>query len=166
MATTGLILLVLFLILGFISIFFGLPGTWVILTASSVYGWATGFQRIGIPLLIILAGVAILAEVLEYLMGMAGATRFGASKKGAFVSLLGGIIGALVLAPVLFGLGALIGLFIGAFLGAFFYELFSNRNLKKSIKSGYGAFLGRFSGTMMKILLALGMVVSILWNLF
>jgi len=166
MATTGLILLILFLILGFFSLFFGLPGTWVILMASAVYGWATEFQKIGIPLLILLAVMATLAEVFEYLMGLEGAKRFGASKKGAFVSILGGIIGAVVMAPVLFGIGALIGLFVGAFLGAFIYELFANRDLSQSLKSGFGAFLGRFSGTLMKILLAMGMVFSVLWKLF
>lgn len=166
METTALILLILVFIISFFSLFLGLPGTWILVVSSGLYGWVTGFEKIGIPLLFVLACAAILGEVFEYVLGVAGAKKFGASPKGALASVAGGIIGAVVGAPVFFGLGALIGLFVGAFLGAFVYEWFKNRDLSQSLRSGYGAFLGRFSGTLMKLLVAVGMIVAVLWTVF
>jgi uncharacterized protein YqgC (DUF456 family) len=165
MATAAFILLVIFFIIGFFSILFGLPGTWVVLIASFLYDWTTGFARIGYPMLAVLLGVALLGELLEYLLGMAGARRFGASRKGAFASLAGGIIGAILCAPVFFGVGALLGLFAGAFLGAFLYEWMAHRDLARSMKSGLGAFLGRLSGTMVKLLVAGGMIAAVLFRI-
>lgn len=157
-----LILLIIFFILGFFSILFGLPGTWIILIASVLYGWATGFKKVSLALLIILALLTIIAEVLEYILGMAGAERFGASRKGALASIAGGLIGSVLCAPILLGFGALIGLFAGAFLGTFFYELCRQRDLAKSLNSGIGALIGRFSATLMKLLLAIGMIAAVL----
>jgi len=162
MATVGLILLLFFFLVGFFAIFFGLPGTWLILLTSFLYGYAGHFEKIGLPLLSVLTGIVVVAEVLEYLLGMTGARRFGASRMGALASIAGGIIGAIVCAPLFFGVGALFGLFGGAFLGAFLYEWVARRDLEHSVRSGIGALLGRISGTMVKLLAALGMIGAVL----
>jgi len=165
MGTVGFILLVLFFLIGFFAIFFGLPGTWLILATSILYGYAGHFEKLGFPLLAFLAAVAVTAEGLEYFLGMAGAKRFGASRKGAIASLVGGIVGAILCAPLFFGIGALLGLFGGAFFGAFCYEWMTRRDLGHSVRSGFGAFLGRVSGTMVKLLTALGMIGAVLFAL-
>ncbi len=166
METVATGLLVASLILAFASLLFGLPGTWMILGAAGIYAWATGFESLTLPWFIPLTLAALAGELLEYLLGLKGATRFGASRGGAFASLGGGLLGTLLGAPLFFGLGALIGLFAGAFLGAFGYEWYRQRNLTASIRSGYGAFLGRVSGTLAKLFLALGMIVLVLWKVF
>ncbi|NOY53592.1 MAG: DUF456 domain-containing protein [Deltaproteobacteria bacterium] len=165
METVGFILLLFFFLVGFFAIFFGLPGTWLILVTSFLYGYADSFEKLGLTLLAVLAVIAVAAEGLEYLLGMAGAKRFGASRKGAVASLVGGIIGAVLCAPLFFGIGALPGLFAGAFFGAFFYEWTTQRDLRHSFRSGVGAFLGRVSGTMVKLLAALGMIGTVLFAL-
>ncbi len=162
METGFLILLVLLFIVGFFSILFGFPGTWIILAAAALYGWGTGFEKITLPLLAILAALAAAGEGVEYFLGVAGARRLGASKKGAFFSVVGGLVGAIAGAPIFFGLGALIGLFAGAFVGAFGYELIRYGNLMRSFKSGFGALMGRASGMAAKLFLALAMVVAVL----
>jgi len=165
METVGFVLLLSFFLIGFFAIFFGLPGTWLILLTSFFYGYAGHFEKFGFPLLTLLAVVALVAELLEYLLGMAGAKRFGASRKGAIASIVGGIIGAIVCAPLFFGIGALLGLFAGAFLGAFLYEWITQRDLEHSLRSGFGALLGKVSGTMVKLLAALGMIGTVLFAL-
>lgn len=162
METGFLALLVLLFIVGFFSILFGFPGTWIILAAAGLYGSGTGFEKITLSLLAILALLATAGEVVEYFFGVAGARRLGASRKGAFFSIVGGLVGAIIGAPIFFGLGALIGLFAGAFVGAFGYELIRYRNLMRSFKSGIGALLGRASGTAAKLFLALAMIVTVL----
>ncbi len=166
METVAAGFLVLFLIVAFASLLFGLPGTWMILGAAVLFGWATGFESLSLPWFMGLTLVALAGEVLEHTLGMSGAARFGASRGGALASLGGGLVGALLGAPLFLGLGALVGLFAGAFLGAFVYEWYRQRNLSASLRSGYGAFLGRVSGTLTKLLLALGMIVVILWKVF
>ena len=43
----------------------------------------TGFERIGFKILITLLILSILAELADFAVGMAGAVKFGASRKGS-----------------------------------------------------------------------------------
>ena len=47
MQIAGAILFVLLLLVGLLSIVFGLPGTLIILATTVLYAWITGFAEIG-----------------------------------------------------------------------------------------------------------------------
>jgi uncharacterized protein YqgC (DUF456 family) len=81
-------------------------------------------------------------------------------------SLIGGVIGALLLTPVFMGLGALIGSFLGALLGAFFVEILNQKDLKPAARAGYGALMGRLAGMFAKGLCALAMVIITLMSIY
>lgn len=155
----GLTIFILVMLIGFFSILLGLPGTLVILFDVLVYAIVTGFDKIGFGILLALVAFSALAESLEFLFGITWARRYGTSKRGATASVVGGIIGAVLLTPVFLGLGALIGSFIGALLGAFTVEILTQQELKPAARAGFGALMGRLAGLFAKGLCGLAMVI-------
>jgi uncharacterized protein YqgC (DUF456 family) len=164
----GTIVLCLALIAGLMSIIFGFPGTAVIFFSALIYGLFSGFEKITGGMVIGLAILTVCGEGLEYVFGTIGARRFGSSKRGIIVSVIGGFIGAMMGAPFLFGIGAVVGALLGAFAGAICIELVTRgpHEWKEALRSGLGNFLGRIAGMLTKIALAIGMIVWILVSLF
>ncbi|MFQ5632471.1 MAG: DUF456 domain-containing protein, partial [bacterium] len=145
------------LIIGIVLIPFGLPGTVVIAGLALVHGLLTGFTPLTLSFVLILFGLAVLAEVIEFSLGAVAAKKFGGSKYAMWGAIIGGFIGAILgtgMAPVI---GTLLGAFLGAFAGAFLFEYFHNKNIDRALKVGFGAFLGAVSGKLMKIILAIAM---------
>lgn len=162
----GLTIFILVLFLGLFSIIFGLPGTILILLDALVYGAVTGFDQIGFKVILALLLLAAVAEALEFFLGMSAALQSGLSVKGFWASLMGGIVGAMVMTPFFLGLGTLLGAFIGGFGGVFFVELIHQGRLKPAFRAGYGAIMGRVAGTLAKGFLATVMVVITLTNIY
>jgi uncharacterized protein YqgC (DUF456 family) len=162
----GLTVFILVLLIGFFSILLGLPGTLVILFDVLVYAIVTGFDKIGFWILLVLIVISAIAESLEFMLGITWAKRYGTSKRGIVASLVGGIIGAVLLTPFFLGLGALIGSFLGALLGAFFTEVLNQRELKPAARAGFGALMGRLTGLFAKGLCALAMVIITLMAIY
>ena len=133
----------------------GLPGNWLMIGATAGVAWLqadkhlfSGWTLLGIVF------VAVVAEVLEFIAGAAGAAKAGASRKGAAGALVGGFIGAiagtaLVPIPVI---GSLLGACMGAFAGTMLMEFAIGRSHAKAAKAGMGAGIGRFVGTTVKVL--------------
>ena len=162
----GLTIFILVMLIGFFSILLGLPGTLVILFDVLVYALVTGFDKIGLGTLLALVAISALAESLEFLFGITWARRYGTSKRGIAASIVGGIIGAVLLTPVFLGLGALIGSFLGALAGAFAVEILSQRELKPAARAGFGALMGRLAGLFAKGLCGLAMVIITLMAIY
>lgn len=139
----------------------GLPGTFVVLAGALLYNMITWSMGVGLGVLLLILGMAILGEILEYALGMKVAKKHGASKAGIIGAVVGGIIGAVVGVPV-FLIGSLIGLFIGAFAGAFAVELLVKRSPSKAFHAGLGAFYGRAGAILVKSLLAVVMAIIII----
>ncbi len=149
------IVLFLVLVLSSISIVFGLPGNFIsllaifvfiLLTKAKFMGW---FTLLGVFLLVV-AG-----EAGEFYFGLRGARKGRMSKKGAAAAIIGGIVGALALAPFLLGIGAIIGALAGSFIGAFLISLYEDKKAAEAIKGGWLAAMGRFKGIAFKGLMAL-----------
>ncbi len=153
-----LVLYILFSFAALASHIFNLPGNFIILGLSLLLAWYEGFQQINIKIVIILVVIALLAELVDFLIGIIGAKRYQSSNKAILVSIIFGIIGGIWLAPLFFGFGALIGAFTGAYIGALFFELINGRNMKESLRSAWGVFLGKLGGVFSKVAMGLIMV--------
>jgi len=162
----GLTLFILALAAGIFATVFRLPGTVLILVASFVYALFTGFEPIGFRVLAVLAILSVSAEAGEFILGMMGAARFGASRKAFWASLAGGILGAVLLAPLLFGAGALLGMFLGSFVGMLAAEVLRQRRIKPALRAAWGALLGTAAGILFKGLCALAMAVIVLAKIY
>ncbi|GJM30398.1 MAG: membrane protein [Cyclobacteriaceae bacterium] len=100
--------------------------------------------------LISLGAVVLVVSLIDYLVPILGAKRFGGSKMGVIGCLVGLVIGIFVLPPI--------GIVVGPFLGAIAGELINGDDLKKAIKSGFGSFIGYLFGTGVKLAVCLIMV--------
>jgi len=162
----GLTVFIAVLFIGIFSIIFGIPGTAIILIDVILYAVITGFERITIKVILILLVMSILAEGIDFSLGVAGAARFGITKRVIWISIISGFIGALALTPFFFGLGTAAGSFLGGFAGVLAVGLIEQSKLKPALRMGYRAILGRVAGTLLKGSLALAMVVIAISNVY
>lgn len=162
----GLTLFILVLLFGAFSILFGFPGTVIIFIDALIYSIITGFEKIGIKILLTLLILSALAEVADFAVGMAGAMKFGVSRKGFWAFTIGGFIGALLMTPLFLGLGLLIGAFLGGVIAILTMELLARNKLKPTLRAAYGAILGRVAGICVKGFFALIMVIITLTSIY
>lgn len=150
------------LLLGVISPFFGLPGTFIIVIDALIYGLITRFQKITLGFLIFLLGLAVGGEIFEFLSNIFGAKHYGASRLGLIGAFLGSAVGIFVGNSIFPVLGPLLGGLAGAFVGAFLFELFRREGPRRAFGAGLGAFLGRIAAISVKVLITILMVILIL----
>ena len=154
-------LFIIVAVAGLISHVFGLPGNFIILADSLLFGWYDGFREVSLKILIILLALALLGELIEFIVGILGAKKYKSSNKAIVGSIVFGIIGGILGIPFFLGIGAVIGAFIGAFVGAFLVEFFLEKKVDKAMKSGWGAFVGRLAGTFFKGAIGIAMIVIV-----
>ncbi len=145
-----------------VGILFNLPGTWLMILVPAVLKWWWPGQILyDWTVLGVAAGVALLGEVLEVVLGAAGSRHVGGTIRGAALalvgSIVGGIIGIALPVPIV---GPLLGACLGAFVGALCGDLWAGRPLWQSLKAGRGAAVGRLWGTVVK--LAAGAIIVVL----
>lgn len=146
-------ILIVLQIVGLVLALFQMPGLWLMLAATGIYAWVTASQGYVLWSLLWLLLLAILAEVVEFVAGGAGAKKAGASKLGMFAAMAGGIVGAIlgtVFIPIPI-VGTILGACIGSFLAAMGVEYGKRRDLDHSLRVGYGAAQGRFLGIVGKL---------------
>ncbi|MBL8515785.1 MAG: DUF456 domain-containing protein [Betaproteobacteria bacterium] len=100
--------------------------------------------------IVILGVMTAGAMSLDFMAGVLGAKRVGASKEALIGSALGAVAG------LFFGL---IGIFIGPFVGAFIGEYIARGKLGEAGKVGIGTWLGIVAGAVVKIATAVMMMV-------
>ncbi len=146
-----------------------LPGTWLILAATCAVAWLRWDEGIYGPISLgVLAGLAVLGEVLELVTGALGAKRSGGSTRGAVGAMAGGVAGGILgtlFLPVPI-LGSILGAALGAFGGALLGERTAGRDLEAAAAVGRGAFVGRLLGTVSKLLIAGAMWIVVAFASF
>ena len=170
MTGVGEALLVIGMMLGIISIPFGLPGAAIVFGCALIYAAATDFSGpIGWPLFTILGILTLIAETADNWLSAIGAKRFGASTKSIWLSFLGGLLGAIILgSPLTFiagPLGPIVGGFAGAFAIVVAYEYKQRKNLREALRAGWGTFLGRMAGMVLKAVIAVAMFIAVIFAL-
>ncbi len=150
------------MLLGLFVNILGLPGLWLLVAAYAGYAWATGWENyVGWPSLLALVGLGILAEIVEFVAGGAGAKTAGGTKRAMLGGIIGAIIGGVFLSfllpiPIL---GTVFGACLGAFIGAAIIELAIYRDVNRATRVGTGAARGRFWGIVYKSVIGIVMFI-------
>ena len=171
----GVLALVSLSILGCVLTVMGMPGNWLILLTAFAYDFliADGSRiELGIRVLILLLGLAIVGEALELLTGVAGAASKGGSRRGAAGALLGSLAGGIlgmgigipipIVGPVV---GMIVCAALGALAGTVLAEHASGRELPHAIEIGVAAMWGRVAGSLAKTLVGMLMVAVVILGL-
>ncbi len=158
----GFFLWSLLLVTASLFVYLGLGGNFIVIGLALIHALVTGFDPISWTLLLVLLGIALLGEGIEFLVGTFYAAKQGASKTGVIVAFVGGLLGAWLGNQVFPVLGAVLGSFIGAFAGAVGGEYYHEQQLEPSLRIGGYAFLGRLLAIAIKHALGLVMVFLIL----
>ncbi len=137
-----------------------MPGIPIIWVTALLYALITGFERIGSDYLLTFGIISVVTLILDYVAGIYGAKRFGASKWGMFGAFIGMIVGLI--------LGFLPGMILGPFIGAVAFELIAGKQSGHALKAGFGTFIGFIGGTMLKLVVGTIMVSvfihDVLWS--
>lgn len=154
-------------------VLFGLPGNWLMVLTAGLLTWWTSHPSVvsvavdagnrvsavtvesrsmfSMATLAVVAGIALAAEVYEFIAGMTGSRKAGGTWRGSVGAIFGGLVGAVVgtfFVPVF---GSLLGACLGAALGAWGFELAGGAQPETAMRSGVGAGVGRFIGTLVKL---------------
>jgi uncharacterized protein YqgC (DUF456 family) len=142
-------------------VFFYLPGNWlIVLTTGALAWWQRDVQAISFWTVGVMAFLALIGEVIEFMAGMGGAKKAGAGWLASISAVGGALVGAVAgtfLIPIPFA-GTLLGACIGAGLVTWSFERAGGKERDESVRSGVGAGVGVFIGTASKI--AIG---AVLW---
>jgi uncharacterized protein YqgC (DUF456 family) len=152
----------LLLVAASLFVYLGLGGNFIIIGLALIHALVTGFDPISWQLLLVLLGIALAGEGVEFVVGTFYPARQGATRAGVVGAFIGGLLGAAVgnsLVPVA---GAVLGSFAGAFGGAVLGEYQRNQRLEPSLRIGTHAFIGRLLAILVKHALGLVMVFLIL----
>jgi uncharacterized protein YqgC (DUF456 family) len=134
-----------------------LPGTVLVLGGIVLGAWVDGFTRVGNGTLTAVTMLAVLAWVLDYVAGLLGARRAGASRQALVGAALGTVVGLLM---------GLVGVLFMPLLGAAAGEYLARRDEQRALRVGVATWLGIMVGLVAKVVIACMMIGIFIAALF
>ncbi len=119
-----------------------LPGVPLMFAGMLLVAWGDGFTHLGPVTLGVLAGLMVVALLLDLLASVLGAKRVGASRLALVGAALGTLIGLFL---------GLVGVILGPFVGAFAGELWHSRHGGTAARVGVATWVGLLLGTIAKL---------------
>jgi uncharacterized protein YqgC (DUF456 family) len=133
-----------------------IPGVPLVFAGLFVGAWIGHFETISWIMIGVLALLALVAWVVDFLAGAFGARYLGASSRAFWGATIGAITG------IFFGL---VGIVLGPFIGAVIGELSGGSDLLQSGRAGLGAWIGMVIATAAKLALAFLMIGMVIFKL-
>lgn len=133
-----------------------LPGTALVLGGIVMGAWIDDFTRVGPGWLAVIAALAVLAWVLDYVAAVLGARRAGASRLALIGAALGTVLGLFM---------GLVGVLFMPFVGAALGEYWSRRSQvgqaqagQQAVRVGVATGLGLLAALLAKVVIAFMMI--------
>ncbi len=126
-----------------------LPGTVLVLAGAVLGAWIDDFTRVSGVTVGIIAAMAVLSWVLEYLAGLMGARRVQASRQALIGAAIGTVVGLFM---------GLVGVLFMPLVGAAAGEYIARRDELRSLHVGVATWIGMMLGMLAKVALAFMMV--------
>jgi uncharacterized protein YqgC (DUF456 family) len=126
-----------------------LPGTALILGGIVLGAWVDDFARVGWPSLTAITVLAVLAWVLDYVAGLMGARKAGASRQAIVGAALGTVAGLFM---------GLVGVLFMPLVGAAIGEYMARRDAQRAAHVGMATWLGIMAGLLAKVVIGFVMI--------
>jgi len=121
-----------------------LPGAAFVLAGIVLAAWIDGFSRVGVGVVAIVSVLAMLSWVLEYVAGVLGAKKAGASRQALIGAALGTVLGLFA---------GFIGVLFMPLVGAAVGEYLARRDSGQAVKVGVSTWLGLMAGMIGKVVI-------------
>jgi uncharacterized protein YqgC (DUF456 family) len=126
-----------------------LPGTAFVFAGALLGAWIDDFARVGGLTIGVLAALAIVAFVLDFVAGVLGAKRAGASRYALVGAAIGTVVGLLM---------GLVGVLFMPFVGAVAGEYVARREHGAAVRVGAATWLGLIVAMLAKVVIAFVMI--------
>jgi uncharacterized protein YqgC (DUF456 family) len=133
-----------------------LPGTAFVFGGILLGAWIDDFQRVGVWVVVVVAVLALLSWLLDYVAGLLGARRAGASRLALVGAAVGTVVGLFM---------GLVGVLFMPLVGAAIGEAIARRQEAdragaglQAVKVGVATWLGMMAGMVAKVVLSFVMI--------
>jgi uncharacterized protein YqgC (DUF456 family) len=126
-----------------------LPGTILVLAGILVGAWIDDFNRVGGIAIAAIVVLAVLAWAMDFVAGILGAKRAGASRQAMIGAAIGTVAGIFM---------GLVGVLFMPLVGAAAGEFLARRDQGRAMKVGVATWLGLLAGMLAKFVLAFMMI--------
>jgi uncharacterized protein YqgC (DUF456 family) len=125
------------------------PGTLLVLAGIVLGAWIDDFARVGWGTLGVVGALAIIAWVLDYVAGLLGAKKAGASGFALAGAAIGTVVGLFM---------GFVGVLFMPLVGAAIGEFIARRDQLRAVRVGVATWLGIVAGLLAKVVLAFMMI--------
>jgi uncharacterized protein len=126
-----------------------LPGTALVLAGIVLGAWIDDFTRVGVGSLLIIGVLALMAWGFDYVAGLLGARRAGASRQAMWGAAIGTVVGLFM---------GLVGVLFMPLVGAAVGEYLARRDQGQALRVGVSTWLGIMAGLLAKVVIAFMMI--------
>jgi uncharacterized protein len=126
-----------------------LPGTILVWGGIVLGAWIDDFTRVSMTTVVLVSVLAVLAWGLDYVAGLMGAKKAGASKQALIGAAAGTVLGLFM---------GLIGVLFMPLVGAALGEYLAQKDQTRAMKVGVSTWIGIMVGLIAKVVLAFIMV--------
>ena len=126
-----------------------LPGTVLVWGGILLGAWIDDFTRVNVSTVVVISVLAVLAWVLDYVAGLLGAQKAGASKLALVGAAIGTVVGLFM---------GLVGVLFMPLVGAAVGEYLAQKDRSRAAKVGLATWVGIMVGLLAKVVLAFIMV--------
>jgi uncharacterized protein len=126
-----------------------LPGTILVWGGIVLGAWIDDFTRVSMTTVVVVSVLAIMAWGLDYVAGLMGAKKAGASKQALLGAAAGTVFGLFM---------GLVGVLFMPLVGAAIGEYLAQKNQTRAVKVGVSTWVGIMVGLIAKVVLAFIMV--------
>jgi uncharacterized protein YqgC (DUF456 family) len=126
-----------------------LPGTLLVWGGIVLGAWIDDFKLVGTTTLVVVTVLALLAWGLDYVAGLMGAQKAGASKQALLGAAVGTVVGLFM---------GLVGVLFMPLVGAAVGEYLARKDQTRAVKVGVATWVGIMVGLIAKVVLAFIMV--------
>jgi uncharacterized protein len=111
------------------------PGSLIVWSGVIIHKLWMGDASVAWKIVILTGILTLIGQLADFVMGIWGARKFGASWKGAVGAVLGALIGFFIPPPLFW-------LIVGPVIGAIIGEIAAGRSFKAGSKAGFGTVVG------------------------
>ena len=149
---------------GVIMTMVGLPGNIIIVLIGLAYGYYDRFTHVNDVVLVIIIGVFVVSELIDFWAGLIGAKKQKASKRAVVAAFAGTVLGGIWGTAILPLIGSIVGALLGAFIITALAEYTKTKNKEQAKRVAIGVLKGQIIGMIFKVATAVGMATALIYQ--